>query len=340
LSYFPRQDYSSSIEIFRKFQTDFADSTLKVQSIYLLGSSLFNLGRYGEAIEVFKDILRMPGADAELAQKAEYEIADCLFQMGNEKEAVERFKALRSKYPDSSLTAEIIWWLGEYYYRRNDLVFARRYFLSLIRDFPKSNLVADAYYILGSSFEEESRYDEAIDNFKKVIEMGKSDLAAQARMGIAGIYAKQDKYGLAFDMYQAALKEYPYLAALILPKIAELYYSLSKFDEAIDYYRKALDVVPIRQMPSIQFRLAEVFQAQNLDMKKTIEEYLKVTYLYSDNPQLAVKALLRVAQIYEDSGEFKEAERIYEKIISMNVEEGKFAQERIDWINSHTKEGG
>ncbi|MFH1678387.1 MAG: tetratricopeptide repeat protein, partial [Candidatus Omnitrophota bacterium] len=338
LAYFQRQDYDSSTEIFRKFQSDFSDSSLKAQGIYLLGSSLFNLEKYGEAIEVFKDIVRMHGQDIELAQKAEYEIADCMFQMGNEKEAVERFKWLRSKYPDSSLTAEIMWWLGEYYYRHNDLVLARRYFLSLINDYPKSNLIADAYYILGSSFEEESRHEEAIENFKKVAEMGKTDLAAQAAIAMAGVYAKQNKADAAFNIYNTALKEYPHLAALIYPKMADLYYDLTKFNEAIDYYRKSLEVVPLRQVPGIQFRIAEVFQAQGL-IDRAVEEYLKVTYLYSDNPQFAVKALLRVAAIYEDGEKFNEAERIYEKIISLNVEEAKFARERIDWIRAHRKGG-
>ena len=59
--------------------------------------------------------------------------------------------------------------VGEYYYRENELNLARRYFSSLIQDFPKSNLVPDAYYALGSTYVEESKYIEAIDNFKKVI---------------------------------------------------------------------------------------------------------------------------------------------------------------------------
>jgi len=52
---------------------------------------------------------------------------------------------------------------------------------------------------------------------------------------------------------------------------------------------------------------------------------------------LAVKALLRVAAIYEDKENFKEAASIYKRIISMDVQEAKYAQERIDWIKAHVK---
>jgi TolA-binding protein len=280
--------------------------------------------------------VRAYGQDAELTQKAEYEIADCFYQMGDEKEAMNRFKALRSKYPDSSLTAEIMWWLGEYYYRHNDLALARRYFSSLIQDFPKSNLVADAYYALAASFAEESKYDEAMDNFRKVIELGKTDLAGQAVIAIADLYAKTDKPDLALAEYKDTLKDYPHLVNLVYPKMADLFYKLGNFQEAIDYYRKSLDIMPAKEMAAIQLKIAEVLQAEGKP-DEAIEEYLKVTYLYSENNNLAVKALLRVASIYEDKENFKEAINLYRRIISMNAEEAKFAQERIDWIKSHAK---
>jgi TolA-binding protein len=336
LAYFQRQDYNSSKEAFDKFRVEFADSNLKPQSMYLLGTSFFNLGKYTEAIEVFKEIVRLYSNDRDLTQKAEYEIADCYYQMGDEQEAMNRFKALRSKYPDSTLTAEIMWWLGEYYYRRNDLELARRYFSSLIQDFPKSSLIADSYYALGSSYAEESKLEDAVTNFKKVIELGRSDLAGQAATAIADIYVKQEKPDSALDAYNGILKQYPHLESLIYPKMGELFFKVSQYDRSLEYYKKSLDIVPVKDMPAIQLKIAEVIEAQG-NQDKAVEEYLKVTYLYSENTALATKALLRVAQIYEQKEDYKEASTIYKRIVAMNVEEAKYAQERIDWINSHSK---
>ncbi len=336
LTYFQRQDYNSSKENFERFQEEFKDSNLRPQALYLLGTSLYNLGKFTEAIEVFKDIIRMYSFDRELTQKAEYEIADCFYQMGNEKEAMNRFKMLRSKYPDSMLTAEIIWWLGEYYYRHNDLNLARRYFSSLIQDFPKSNLVADAYYALGSSYAEESKTDEAIENFKKVCELGTSDLAGQAAVAVADIYVKKESPDLAFKAYRDIIKDYPRLANLIYPKMADLFYRIGDYEEALDFYRKSLDIVPIREMPEIQLKIAETLQAQG-KLEDATEEYLKVSYLYSENNNLAVKALLRVAGIYEDRENYKEAVNVYRRVTALNVEESKYAQERIGWIKTNIK---
>lgn len=336
LAYFQKDDYNSSKEIFEKFQSDFKDSNLKSQAMYLLGTSLYNLGKFTEAIEVFKNISKMYSLDAELSQKCEYEIADCFYRMGNEKEAMIRFKNLRSKYPDSKLTPEVMWWLGEYYYRQNDLSLARRYFSSLIQDFSKSNLICDAYYALGISYVEESKYEEAINNFKKVIELGRSDLAGTSSIAIADIYSKQEKLDLALKTYKDTVEGYQNLAHLIYPKIGEIYYRMGNYEEAIDYYKRSLDLVPVIQMSNIQFRIAEARQAQARP-QEAIEEYLKVSYLYSENNDLVVKSLLRVAAIYEDKEDFKEALNIYKKIASMDVEEAKYAKEKIDWIRTHVK---
>ncbi|MFH1413853.1 MAG: tetratricopeptide repeat protein [Candidatus Omnitrophota bacterium] len=333
LAYFQRQDYNSSKDVFAGFEEEFKDSNLKPQVLYLLGTSLYNLGSYPQAIGAFKNIIRIYSQDQELVQKAEYEIADCYYQMGDEKEAMVRFEALRSKYPDSSLSDEIMWWLGEYYYRHSNLTMARRYFSSLIQDFPKSNLVNDAYYILGSSYAEDAKYEEAIKNFNKVIDAGKSDLAGQAAIAIADIYVKEDKTDLAFKEYDKVLELYPNLTNLIYPKKAELFYRLNQYDQAIDYYRKSLDLVQVRDMPKIQLHIAEVFQAQR-KYSEAIEEYLKVTYLYSENDLLAIRALLRVAEIYEGKENFKEALNIYQRIIDMDAEEAKYARERINLIKT------
>ena len=336
LSYFQRENYEAARDIFAGFQQDFKDSNLKPQSLYLLGTSLYNLEKFSEAIEVFSGIVKTYSQDTELVQKAEYEIADCHYQMGNEKEAMERFKSLRSKYPDSSLTPEVMWWLGEYHYRHNELTLARRYFSSLIQDFSKSSIIADAYYALGSISDEEANYPEAIDNFKKVIELGKSDLSGTASIAIADIRVKQGEPEAALNLYKDAVKAHNNLAHLVFPKIADVYRSQNNYEQALEFYRKSLSVVPGRQTGYIQFKVAETKEAQG-NKGEAIEEYLKVTYLYPEDSQLIVKSFLHVARIYEDKEDYKEAANIYRKIISLNVEESKFAQERIDSLKAYIK---
>jgi len=334
LSYFQRENYVAAGEIFENFQNDFKESNLGAQAMYLLGASLYNRAKFSEAIEVYKNIIRAYNQDSELVQKSEYEIADCFYRMGNEKEAMSRFKVLRTKYPDSALTPEVVWWLGEYYYRNNKLTLARRYFSSLIKDFPDSSLLPNAYYALASTYQEESQYEDAVENFQEVIASGRSDLAAQAAIAIADIFVREGKVDAALSNYTEVLNNFSDLDYLIYPKIADVYRNTGEYNQALEYYHKSVDIVPVREMSNIQFNIAETLEAKG-DAALAIEEYLKVTYLYSEDTDLSLKALLRVAAIYEDDEDFKEALQIYAKITAMDVEEAKYAQERIDWIKQN-----
>lgn len=336
MSYFQRADYKSAREVFEKFSQEYKESPLKSQAQYLLGTSLFNLGDFSGAIEAFKALVRDYPQDTEFVQKAEYEIADCFSQMGNEKEAIARFKSLKEKYPTSTLTPEVIWWLGDYYYRHNDLDAAKEYFSSLIRDFPGTSLLPDAHFALGSICKEETRYQEAIENFRKVGQLTKSDLAATAGIAIADIYVRQNQTDIAIKTYKEIASDYPNLAHLVYPKIGDAYRKAGKPDEAIGYYRKALDVVGVTEMPEMQFKIAEAFESKG-QADAAVENYLKVTYLYPQAKELCVKSLLRVGTLYENRENYAEAAKIYEKIAELSVEESKYARERIDWINANAK---
>lgn len=298
LAYFQASSYDAASDALRVFKTGFADSPVRAQALYILGVSLRNIRKYEEALDVFSTIVAGYEENSDLCLKAEYQIADCHFRGGDEKEALAMFKKLRSKYPDATLTADIIWWLGDYYYRMQKPDIARRYFTALIDDFPDSSLAVEAHYALGVSLEEESLHQEAIEHFQEVILRGKSDLAVKAVIAVAEIYAKK-----------------------------------SRFVEAAAFMSKHLDVVPEQGKADMHFRIGQQLETgRNPDA--AVEEYLKAAYLYPDNKDVAVKSYFRAAQIYESIDKKPEAIVLYERIIGLNTPEAKVAQERLDALSS------
>lgn len=301
LVYFQKGDYLAGCDIFSRFKNELKDSPLASQALYMLGTSFLNLNKPDEALKVFKSIPKLYPQDTELLQKTEYEIADCYYKLGQEKEAIARFKLLRAKYPDSKLTPEIMWWLGQYYYQHDDLNLARRYFNSLSKDFPDSNLTGDAFYALGLTFSDEGKPEQAADNFRMAIKLGPAQLRAQATAALA-----------------------------------ESYYKIQDYEQAKLFYQKSLELANVSEVADLQFSLAEVLEAKG-EFDAAIGLYLKVSDLYPDAPQLFVRALLRAAKIYEDKEEFIEALKLYKQIVEKQTEEAKFAQERIDWISANVK---
>ncbi|MCM8791617.1 MAG: soluble NSF attachment family protein, partial [Candidatus Omnitrophica bacterium] len=108
-------------------------------------------------------------------------------------------------------------------------------------------------------------------------------------------------------------------------------YSVGNFEEAIDFYRKAIENSSSKQAVFFQFRIAECFQ-EAFRLDEAIQEYLKVSYFYPQNKSLCAKALLRIAQIYEDREDIQSAKSIYQKILQMDVQEAKYAKERLDLL--------
>jgi len=337
-AYFQQADYTRSCEIFIKFRDEFKDSPLRGQALYMLGASFIGLGRVNEALSVFKDTSKLDSLDIELLQKVEYEIADCYYKLGQENEAVIRFKLLRAKYPNSKLTPDIMWWLGQYYYRRNDLDLARRYFSSLAKDFPDNQLIADAFYVLGLIFSDENKFEQAVNNFRMAIKLGRANLRVQAAVALADIYIREGKPEEALVQYNEIIKDTPELGKSLFPWIAQAYYKVGNYAEAKILYFKSLEVATPAQVADIRFSLAEVLEA-NSEFEAAIQQYLMAADLYMQTPQLFVRSLLRVAKLYEDKENFKEALKIYKRIIEKapSVLEAGYVQERIDWIRENTK---
>jgi tetratricopeptide (TPR) repeat protein len=175
-----------------------------------------------------------------------------------------------------------------------------------------------------------------LENFRKVLALRKSDLAGQAALAIADIFAGQNNSEAAFKGYNDIIKGYPNLSGLIYPKIADLYFKNGNFAQAVENYRKSMELIPVREIPGIQFKIGESLQAQG-KLDDAIEEYLKITYLYSDNNALVVKSLLRVASIYESKQNFKEAGNVYKRVSMMDVEEAGFAREQLKRIEKEQK---
>ena len=336
LAYFQKGDYIAACDIFTKFQSEFKDSPLAAKALYMLGVCFLNLGKPNEALFVFKDISRQNPQDTELLQKAEYEIADCYYKLGQEKEAVKRFELLRARYPDSKITPEVMWWLGQYYYRHDDLNLAGRYFSSLARDFPGSNLAGDAFYALGLTFNEEGKLAQAADNFKMAVKLGNAGIRGQAAIALGDLYCREGKFEEALAKYKEIIRDNPDIGKLLFPRIAQAYYKVGDYDGAKLFYSKSLAAADVKEAHGIRFGLAEALEAKS-DFDAAIQQYLLAASLYTEQGELFSRALLRAAKLYEDKENFKEALKIYRRIIQKGAPEAEFAQERIDWIRANVR---
>ena len=95
-------------------------------------------GKYTEAIEGFKAYLKTQPESA-LSENALYWIGESYAGLGKRQDAVDTFKELLAKYPASARKPTALYKMGIIYEEAKDLKTARAFFEQLIKEFPNSN---------------------------------------------------------------------------------------------------------------------------------------------------------------------------------------------------------
>lgn len=291
-AYYESGDYLNAYLQLRGFINKYPLSAYLSRALIMEGLSLKSLRRFQDSYDVFKEVVKNYPLEAQLSSRAEFEMADCLYYSGRKDEALAKFEFLRSKYADSEASGLALWRLAGHYYEEGRMDLSRRYLSELLRNQKGKPLFDEANYMLGLCLEREGKAEEALDSFRKASGMG-----AKAYI-----------------------------------KIADIYKSLDKYDEAVAAYRYALNEGGLNAEPA-RFSLAECLE----EMGKT-DEAISEYYGIRENKALMVKGVLRCARIFEERQDWDAASDAYGKIAELGVEESRFASERIELIKGQAGE--
>jgi len=339
LAYFNKGDFITTKEQLESFINSIdRDNKLRPQAVQLLGLVYRQLGEYKESANIFERMSKEYSSDVENSKIAEYEFAISLFFLDNDKEGLKKLKLLTYKYPNTKIAEDSLYYIADYYLKKSEFETARRYFQKIIEEYPKADLIDAVYYAMAESFFEEDLFDEAIKNFEIIRVKPYSKYFGLATFAIADVYAEMKKIDLAVRMCRELADERPELARESFIRIGNYYRDLSRYEKAIQAYQNAVAKkkgTSIMEDAQIHFKIAELLEEKK-DLDKAVETYLKIAYLSKENNPVVIKSYLRAARIFEDKESWQEAKKIYEKIAAEDVQEAKFAKERLMWIENNT----
>ncbi|MFH1359600.1 MAG: tetratricopeptide repeat protein [Candidatus Omnitrophota bacterium] len=337
LVYFKKNDWLAAKEELEAFCEALPKThELQPEANYLIGLSLFNLNQTQEAMEVFQRITKNYPDKLPIARDAEVNIAKCLYRLGDDKEALKKFKIIVYKYPQTETALESLLWLGDYYLEHADYDNVILYFDELIKQFPDHEKANMAHYGLGQAYASKQELDLALSQYK-MIDTNDREIYAKAQLAIADIFSRDIEPDKAVLAYQKIVNTSPEFVRDAYVKIAEINIQDRQYAKAIDAFRKALDAdIGLSQFSDAQltFLIGDTLEMLNQNTE-ALQTYLKIPYLYPEERSWATKAYLRMAKIFEEEEDWENAKLAYNKIIEQGVEEAKFAQERIEWINSN-----
>ena len=150
-----------------------------------LGDSLYEEGKYEEAIEQFKEIIKRHPKDKE-AISAYYKIGLSLIKLARHEEAKSFFQRILDEFPESPDIEQAYLELGRTEERQGNLEKASAYYQKIVTEFPQADVVDQALLGLGRVYGEKGRWKEARECFQRAVDdfpEGSASASAKEALG-------------------------------------------------------------------------------------------------------------------------------------------------------------
>ncbi len=115
------------------------DSSVSPEARMIYESAYLNYvkGNYNEAISGFRSYLKVT-PESPLSDNALYWIGECYYAMGKRGDAVDTFNELINKYPQSNKRPTALYKSGIIYEEAKEIKTAKMYFEKVLKEFPNS----------------------------------------------------------------------------------------------------------------------------------------------------------------------------------------------------------
>jgi len=253
-----------------------------------------------------------------------------LKSLGRFQDAYEVFKeAAKLDAQDAKLSARAEFEMADCWYSLGRIEEALSKLEYLRSKYSGSEVSSAVLWRLAEHYFQENKLDLSRRYLLDIIQGGQKDSTRDDAYYLLGLgYEKDGRYAEALEAFKKIERD----KQKVYSKIADIYKSSGNFPDAALYYRKILQEDGLESKAQAQFSLAECLEeAGQLDQAAL--EYRAI----SADKDMLVKGLLRAGKIYEDKEDIQKAVEIYEKIVSLDVEESKFARERISEIQKNPK---
>jgi len=171
----------------------------------------------------------------------------------------------------------------------------------------------------GKLLHQRGSYDQAIDAFKRALNLNPENKDIMIRIGLS--YRYKEKYDTAIEWYEKVLEIDPE-DVLALNNIGYAYECKNQFEKAIEMYQKALKIEPNYELSLIN--LIKLFKERDEFEKamQIIKNALEVDPVNADN-------WVDLGLIYNEMGQYEKSINAYKKAV--NYEPSRVAFNNLGW---------
>ncbi len=295
VKYFPKSIYSIK-------------SNIEVADIY------YKLKKYKQALKVFRDFLQKYPKSI-LSIKANYYIGNCLYHLNKFKEANRVYKEALKKNSDYANTdPDILYNIGNSYFKIGKYTKAREFFLKVRNLFPKSTYFDIALLKIGETYVKEKDYKSALYVFKRVVDVSKNkENIIIARLEMADIGLKNKirekaliaKYGQFIDpetAFKYIIEHFKYdkLTQIAFSRLVNYLLKKKNYKDAVlfleEFFKRFPDSKIKRNMdkkmyPALYGYIDNLFKHENYKKIVYYYEKYKKSYLKNERPLSVFKKI-------------------------------------------------
>ena len=192
--YYQKPDYDAAAERFRSFirvADDRQQNDLKTDAYIRLGDCCFMDRSYDKAINYYDLATRVGKRNADYAI---YQQSLCYGAKGNSNQKINMLNDLIQAYPSTPYYEQALFEIGNTYLVHGDKRSAISNFNRLIKDRPRSSYTRQAMMKVGMIYYNNNQYDQALTNLKNLVaSYPNTDESREAMSIIRSIYMEQNK---------------------------------------------------------------------------------------------------------------------------------------------------
>lgn len=295
------------------------------KELFLVAQKAFEDGFYDVAMRYIQQ-LEEQYPQTEKRVEAKLLLGQCYFFKSLYLKAYETFSALL-QYPE--FKDATLFWLGETYLKGSDYKQAEEQYRQLIKVYPNSPYVPQAYYSLGWIYYDQDQLEEAKKVFAQLVEEFPShQLSEDAAFKLGEVEYNLRNYESAIRYFESYVSRYPNSTrqAEVYFYIGESYYYQEDFLTAVGYYAQSAQLAYDSKL-ILMSKVSLGWSYIKLGKLKLAQQYLDEAYQLAQQKNiLSDDVLLGQASLYSEMKEYARALAAYTDLIKMFPDSRRIAE--------------
>ncbi len=268
------KNYAQAIDYFQKYLNKYPEARHQPESFFYLAESYFYTDDFLTATTYYAKAADL-AEDAKLVYMAQSSMGWCYLKL-DKKDLSKRYFLEAEDYAikHDVLTDDVYWGLATLYSQFENFHAALDVYNNLIKLFPESPNISDAYLGKANIYYSQEDYPSAIREYSWIIEHYKNTkenqgITEKAYYGLAWTYLKSGDLKKSIDTFQRIISQTnsDIVKMSALTQMGDAYLDSGKLKDAISIYDKILNDYPDSAYADyVQFRLGiALLQSQRLD---------------------------------------------------------------------------